>query len=166
MPVLGNTLRIVLLTARSEKSDGLFGWGKGRKDKRVYVRWAAEVRRRDGARHVTERAVEGEITGDEIAWWAGWFRNAGRVREWPSRLGDTRCEPVARLWTPLAGSRVEWFVWPDAVGGLAVMALFTPDEARPWRRQSVEMSVSADELASFGHSLENEYRGLVERAGL
>ena len=70
-----------------------------------------------------------------------------------------------RLWTPLAGSRVEWFVWPDAVGGLALMALFTPDEARPWDRFSVETSVSGDDLASFGRSLESEYEALVQDAG-
>jgi hypothetical protein len=156
----------MLLAARAEKPAGLFGWAKPGKDKRVYVQWAAEVRRRDGAHHVTERVAEGEMTGEEALWWAEWFRNAGRVRDWPSRLGDTRCEPVARLWTPLAGARVEWFVWPDPIGGLVLMALFTPDEARPWDRRSVETSVGADDLASFGRSLEDEYRALVERAGL
>ena len=164
MPQLGNTLRITLLAARIEKSAGLFGWAKPTNDRRTYVRWEAKARRRDGSQHVTERVAEGEMTGDEVLWWAGWFCNAARVRDWPSRLGDTRCEPVARLWTPLAGSRVEWFVWPDPVGALALMALFTPDEDEPWRRHSVETSVSADDLAAFGRSLESEYRALLKGA--
>ena len=73
MAQLGNTLRFTLRQARVEKAGGLLSWGRSRRDERVHVRWTAETRRREGTEQVPFQVAEGEMTGDELRWWAGWF---------------------------------------------------------------------------------------------
>jgi hypothetical protein len=163
MPQLGNNLRFTLTGARVEKAEGLLAWALPQAQDRVFITWTAETRRREAGEHSNVTLAEGEMTGDEVRWWSGWFANAAEVRKLPDTLGDTPSVPVARLWTPLAGAHVEWFVWPEPLGGLGVLALFAPDERSPWERVSVEMTACAEDLAAFGRALEAEYHALLKK---
>jgi hypothetical protein len=98
----------------------------------------------------------GEATLAEIRWWKSWFSEASQVRHLSTRMGKAPSDPVARLWTPLAGQTVEFFVWPDPTGGLALLALFMPDGRAPNRRIAVETTISPEELAAFAATLESE----------
>lgn len=166
MAQLGNAIRITLTQASAVRKTGLFGLGSKVKDEDVTLGWKAEVRYRSGAEWVQTVAAEGQMTGAEVRWWAGWLSQAGRIRSFPTRLGDAPSEPVARLWTPMAGSHVEFFAWPERLGGLVLMGLFTPDETAPERRISIETRVSDDDLKAFGDALEAEYEARRLEAGI
>lgn len=160
MATLGGALRFTLLNATTEAASGRFPWPRRARDQDITLEWRAETRHRQGADWVEETLAEGRMTGAEVRWWTGWFASAAAVRGFPTRLGEAPAEPVARLWTPLAGQAVEFFVWPEMTGGLALLALFTPDESRPHQRLSVETSTSPDALSAFGAALEAEYEAL------
>ncbi len=160
MAQLLNSLRITFEGARIEKSGGRLPWQRKVQDQDVWLDWRAETRRREGAEWVEETVATGHITGAEVLFWADWFANAAHVQDFPTQLGPTPTIPVARLWTPLSGAAAEFFLWPEPTGGLALMALFTPDEARPDLRRVVETSVTADVLATFGEDIASEYDAL------
>lgn len=160
MAQLANSLRIILSDARIEKTGGRMPWQRKTGHQDVWMDWRAVARRREGADWVEETLSEGRVTGAEIMFWADWFANATRVRDFPAKLGPVPTIPVARLWTPLAGAGVEFFLWADASNSLVLMALFTPDEDRPDLRRAVETSVSPETLAAFGQSLAAEYESL------
>lgn len=166
MAELGKAFRITLLEASAVRKTGLFGLGSRVKDEDVTLEWKAEVRYRSGAEWVQMVAAEGQMTGAEVRWWAGWFSQAGRIRNFPTQLGDAPTEPVARLWTPRAGSHVEFFAWPERLGGLVLMGLFTPDENAPEKRIAIETRVSDDDLEAFGDALEAEYEARLLEAGI
>lgn len=118
------------------------------RDQRVRLSWRAEDR--------SGEIAHGEATLAEIRWWKTWFSEASQVRHLSKKPGKAPADPVARLWTPLAGQTVEFFVWPDPTGGLALLALFLPDEKAPQRRVAIETTVSAEDLAVFAATLEAE----------
>lgn len=160
MAQLENTLRITLERARIERSGSRLPWQRKVRDQDVWMDWRAETRRREGADWVAETVATGRMTGAEALFWADWFAAAAAIRDFPNRLGPVPTIPVARLWTPLSGAAVEFFLWPDPAGGLVLMALFTPDEARPDQRRVVETSVTPEGLAAFGAAIASEYAAL------
>lgn len=118
------------------------------RDQRVRLSWRAEDR--------SGEIAQGEATLAEIRWWKTWFAEASQVRHLSSKMGKAPSDPVARLWTPLVGQTVEFFVWPDPTGGLALLALFLPDEKAAQRRIAIETTASAEDLAAFAAALEDE----------
>ncbi|HOC30877.1 MAG TPA: hypothetical protein PKK84_01370 [Armatimonadota bacterium] len=107
------------------------------------MRWTAEVRLRAGAEWKQEVAAEGMIAAPEVWRWCQWFSDARARRK-------LRGDAVSRLWTPIAGERVEFFLWKEATGGYVLMALFTKDPEQPTHRTAVEMNIQDQELAAFG----------------
>jgi hypothetical protein len=160
MAQLGNSLRLTLIQPRIEKAPGRLPWQKKIQDEDVWLKWRAEARWRQGVEWVQEVLAEGEITGAEVKWWAQWFAAAGAVSKFPRALGDVPSDPVARLWTPVAGAGVEFFAWPEPLGNLVVMAVFTPEGAGETECRRIEATVSVEDLAAFGQALEAEYQAL------
>lgn len=158
MAQLGNVLRIRLENARWEA--GGSPWRRTPSPSRVRLDYRADARHREGADWIERTVARGEITGEEVLHWAAWFAAAEQVRRFPTALGKTPTVPVARLWTPLAGPTVEFFLWPGPARTLALLALFTPDAGAPSIRHAVEITISAEELAAFGAALEREYEEL------
>lgn len=123
-------------------------WQRKSRDQSAYLEW----RSAQPSGHI----ATGSITLAELRRWKAWFAHAGALGAIAPKLAKLSADPVTRLWTPLAGQTVEFFLWPEAVGTLALLALFTPDQAAPDRRIAVETSVPVDELRAFGESLEAE----------
>jgi len=157
---LGNTLRVTFTGARIEQAGGILPWQKKVQDQNVWLDYRVTIRVRAGRDWREEVATEGRITGEEVRFWAEWFRAAEDVRKFPARLGDLPNAPIARLWTPLAGEAAEFLVWPEATGHLAVMGLFTPEQQQPHRRFAVETTADADALRAFADALEAEYAAM------
>jgi hypothetical protein len=154
MAQLGDALRIVFTSARVEESGGLLPWTRKTRDQDIHLDWQAESRA-DGV------VAKGRITMAEVRWWEQWFTSARDVLSFAPKRGTPPSDPVARLWTPLAGQTVEFFVWPEGSGGLALLALFTSDHAIPQRRIAIETSVGVEDLAAFGEALVHEAAALV-----
>jgi hypothetical protein len=156
MAQLGNALRITFESARMERGGGSLPWQRRSRDQSIYLDWrAAQPAGPIGG---------GSITLAELRRWKSWFADAGAVAQSGSRSAKLSADPVTRLWTPLAGQTVEFFLWPEAVGTLALLALFIPDPATPDKRIAVETSVSAGELRAFGEVLESEAEAISDRA--
>jgi hypothetical protein len=164
MAQLGNTIRITFTGARVEQSGGMLPWRKKVQDQNVWLNYRAVIRVREGADWTEETAADGEMTGEEVRFWAEWFRNAEQVKALPAQLGELPSVPIARLWTPLAGAHAEFLAWPEATGQIAVMALFTPEELAPHRRFAVETTADADALRAFAAALITEYEEMKARA--
>lgn len=147
MAELGNALRITFESARIERGGGL-PWQRKSRDQSVYLEWRSA--------QPSGPIAAGSITLAELRRWKVWFADAGALGAIGPKLAKLSADPVTRLWTPLAGQTVEFFLWPEAVGTLALLALFTPDQADSALRIAVETSVSSDELRTFGEALESE----------
>lgn len=160
MAQLGNTLRITFTAARVEQTGGMLPWQKKVQDQNVWLDYRATIRVREGTEWREEIAAEGRMTGQEVRFWAAWFRAAEQVKDFPRQLGDLPTAPIVRLWTPLAGEHAEFFAWPEATGHLSVMGLFTPDEHRPQDRRAVETTADTASLNAFADALEAEYEAL------
>lgn len=160
MAQLGNILRVVFTGARIEHAGGILPWQRKVQDQNVWLDYRVTVRVREGADWREEIAAEGRMTGEEVRFWADWFRAAESVKDFPRQLGDLPNAPVARLWTPLAGEHAEFFAWPEATGHLSVMGLFTPEQDRPHNRIAVETTADGAALALFADALETEYQAM------
>jgi hypothetical protein len=163
MAQLGNTLRVAFTGVRIEQTGGFLPWQKKAQDQNVWLDYRVTIRAREGAEWREEIAAEGRMTGEEVRFWAEWFRAADGVKGFPTQLGDLPNVPVARLWTPMAGANAEFLVWPEATGHLAVMGLFTPEEDRPHHRFAVETTANADTLRAFADALLAEYEDMKAR---
>ncbi|HEY3265677.1 MAG TPA: hypothetical protein VGM37_02035 [Armatimonadota bacterium] len=161
MAQLANDLRITLSNRRVESPPGGFLQRRGKpKDAEVWMDYRAEIRRREGVEWTVETAAEGRITGAEALYWAEWLRAHAQPERLPLFRKKDAGDAVARLWTPLAGQNAEFFLWADPAGGLAMLALFTPDDANPHHRIGLETSVSPDDITAFAQALEADYAAL------
>lgn len=160
MAQLGNTLRVTFTGARIEHAGGILPWQRKVQDQNVWLDYRVTIRVREGVEWREEIAAEGSITGEEVRFWAAWFRAAEQVKDFPKQIGDLPNAPVARLWTPLAGEHAEFLAWPEATGHLAVMGLFTPQQDRPHSRLAVETTADSAALHAFADALEAEYESL------